>query len=197
MDKERFDELLIQALQHERGGIDVYDTALRCVVNEDLKDEWQRYLDQTRTHAEILVELCTAMAIDPERTSDGRTIVHDLGSSLVDAMNAAAASGDSDLAQLVACDCVTIAETKDHANWELLGKAADHVGGSVGDLFKAACTKVEDEEDEHLYHSRGWGRELWIQWLGMQSVLPPPEETKDVKTALAAARAEKSAPKHR
>ena len=50
--------------------------------------------------------------------------------------------------------------------------------------------KVEDEEDEHLYHSKGWCRELWIASLGLPAVLPPPEEEKDVKSALDAAKAE-------
>ena len=55
--------------------------------------------------------------------------------------------------------------------------------------LKDACSQVEEQEDEHLYHSTGWTRELWIDSLGMPAVLPPPEEQKDVKTAIGAARA--------
>jgi len=51
---------------------------------------------------------------------------------------------------------------------------------------------VEDEEDEHLYHTTGWCRELWIESLGMPAVLPPPEEEQEVKTAIGAARAKKA-----
>jgi hypothetical protein len=47
-------------------------------------------------------------------------------------------------------------------------------------------------EDEHVYHSAGWCRELWIKSLGMKAVLPPPEEEKDVKTAIGAARAKQA-----
>jgi hypothetical protein len=35
----------------------------------------------------------------------------------------------------------------------------------------------------------GWARELWIETLGMPAVIPPPEEEKEVKTAIGAARA--------
>ena len=49
--------------------------------------------------------------------------------------------------------------------------------------------EVEEQEDEHLYHTTGWTRELWIASLGLPAVLPPPEEQKDVKTAIGAARA--------
>ena len=48
---------------------------------------------------------------------------------------------------------------------------------------------MEDQEDEHLSHTTGWSHELWIESLGMPSVLPHPEEQKDVKTAIGAARA--------
>ena len=48
---------------------------------------------------------------------------------------------------------------------------------------------MENEEDEHLYHTTGWTRELWIESLGMPAVLPPPEEVKEVETAIGAARA--------
>jgi hypothetical protein len=58
--------------------------------------------------------------------------------------------------------------------------------------LKEAYEEVEEQEDEHLYHSTGWTRELWIQSLGMPAVLPPPEEEKEVKTAIGAARAKQS-----
>jgi hypothetical protein len=87
---------------------------------------------------------------------------------------------------------VVTAETKDHQNWELLGEVAKRITGEEGKALKEACEKVEDQEDEHLYHSMGWSRELWIESLGLPAVLPPPEEEKDVKTAGDAARAKQS-----
>ena len=38
----------------------------------------------------------------------------------------------------------------------------------------------------------GWGRELWIESLGMKAVPPPPEEQREVKTAIGAARAKQA-----
>ena len=80
------------------------------------------------------------------------------------------------------------AETKDHLNWELIGGAPRRQRAQRPAL-KDAHDEVEDQEDEHLYHSTGWTRELWIESLGMPAVLPPPEEEKHVKTAIGAARA--------
>jgi hypothetical protein len=74
-------------------------------------------------------------------------------------------------------------------NWELIGEVAKKLTGDEKKALKEAHDEVEDEEDEHLYHTSGWGRELWMQSLGLPAVLPPPEEQKDVKTAIGAARA--------
>ena len=51
---------------------------------------------------------------------------------------------------------------------------------------------MEDEEDEHLYHTKGWCRELWLKSLGLPAELPPPEEKRDVKSAMEAEPEEKS-----
>ena len=80
-------------------------------------------------------------------------------------------------------------ETKDHLNWELMRTAAEKASKTIAEAITRACDEVEDEEDEHLYHGMGWTRELWIESLGLPAVLPPPEEQKDVKTAIGAARA--------
>ncbi len=98
-------------------------------------------------------------------------------------------STDPQAAQIVAAECVVLAETKDHLNWELIGELAKNAEAS---LLKPAYEQIEDEEDEHLYHTTGWTRELWIEALGMPAVLPPPEEVKKVETAIEAARAKKS-----
>jgi len=60
---------------------------------------------------------------------------------------------------------------------------------SEAELLRAAIEEVEEEEDEHVYHSTGWTRELWLRSLGIKAVLPPPEEQKHVTTAIGAARA--------
>lgn len=189
---EQVKELLYQMLETEMGGVEVYTNALQCVVNDDLKEEWEKYLEQTNRHVEVMRELFEKLGLDPEAQTPGRQVVHHLGESLVQAMEMAQQGGTPEAAELVACECVVLAETKDHQNWELLSKCAEKAKGDEKKAMTAACEEVEDEEDEHIYHSKGWGRELWIQSLGMPAVLPPPEEEKDVKTAIGAARAEQA-----
>jgi rubrerythrin len=189
MKEEQLNELLYQALETELGGVQVYTTALRCVINEDLKEEWEKYLEQTQNHVRIVSETMTALGLDTETETPGRKVVRHTGESLVQAMELALESGEPAAAQLVAAESVVLAETKDHLNWHLIGEAAKKATGETAKALKAAHEEVEDQEDEHLYHTTGWTRELWIESLGMKAVLPPPEEVKDVKTAIGAARA--------
>ena len=190
-------ELLLQSLEHEKGGVEVYETALRCAVREDLHEEWEKYLDQTRNHVEILTKVCATLGLDPDEDTPGQQVVRHLGQALVRAMEMALSAGAPDAAQLVACECVVLAETKDHLDWELIGKCAEALKGAEGKALKAAYEEVEDQEDEHLYHTKGWCRELWIESLGMKAVLPPPEEVHHVNTAIGAAKAEQASAKAR
>lgn len=189
MKKRQLKELILQSLEHERGGVQVYETALTCAKQKDLREEWEEYLDQTRRHVDILQSVCEELQIDPGEDSPGRKVVRHFGEALVEAMKLAKAEGEPDAAQLVACECVVLAETKDHADWELLSRCAKKLKGAERKAIQEAVDKVEDEEDEHLYHTKGWCRELWLESLGLDSVLPPPEERKNVKTAIGAARA--------
>jgi rubrerythrin len=187
---KQLNELLLQALETEMGGVQIYKAALNCAANKDLKRKWEEYLDQTNLHVEILVELFEKFGLDPEQESPGRKVVRHLGDALVLAIEMAIKSGNPEMAELVACECVVLAETKDHSNWQLLARCAEKARGEEARALKEACEEVEKQEDEHLYHNQGWARELWIDSLGMRAVLPPPEEVKDVKTAIGAARAQ-------
>jgi ferritin-like metal-binding protein YciE len=185
-------ELLYQALETEKGGVQIYTTALRCALNKDLKEEWTKYLEQTKTHVQVVSNVMKGMNLDTEVETPGRKIVRHIGDSLVKAMEMALRGPDPAAAQIVAAECVTLAETKDHLNWGLIGELTKNAGADTAAILKQAHDQVEPEEDEHLYHTGGWTRELWIEALGLPAVLPPPEEEQDVKTAIEAARAKKS-----
>jgi rubrerythrin len=192
MKRDQLNELLYQMLETEMGGVEVYRTAIRCATNDDLKKEWEKYFEQTRNHVEIVRGMFEDLGLDPEMETPGRNVVRHIGESLVTAMEMALTSGPPEAAQLVAAECVVLAETKDHLNWELLGQVAKKTKGEEKKTLEAAQEKVEEEEDEHLYHTSGWARELWIEFLGMPAVMPPHEEEKDVKTAIGAARAKQA-----
>jgi len=192
MKDEQVRELLFQALETELGGVQVYTTAIRCAKNDDLKEEWQEYLEQTKKHVQIIEDVFHKLGLDPNEPTPGRKVVKTIGETLVASMEMALSEGEPGAAQLVACEAVVMAETKDHQNWHLIGEVVKHAKGELAKVLKQAHDEVEDEEDEHLYHTKGWCRELWIESLGMKAVLPPPEEVKKVETAIGAARAEQA-----
>jgi rubrerythrin len=197
MKRPQIKELLLQSLEHERGGVKVYEAALQCAAQEELKEEWKKYLEQTQTHVQALTAICSTLKLDPEEQTPGTRIVRKLGAALVTAMQEAKSGGNPEAAQLVACECVVLAETKDHLDWELIGEVAKEAKGAEKEALTSAYQRIEDEEDEHLYHTRGWCRELWLESLGLKAVLPPPEERRDVKTAIGAARAQQARTKMR
>ena len=191
-DVHRLHELLYEALETEASGIQVYEAALECVCNEDLRAEWQEYLAQTRMHHEVLLGVFEELGLDAARRTAGAEVAGLFGGSLVEAMRMAQTRAAPDAAERVACECVVFAETKDHLNWQLIGHVADHIGARVSEVLKRAHAAVAREEDHHLFHGKGWLRELWIEALGLPAVLPPPEELRQVETAIGASRAEQS-----
>ena len=170
MNVEQRDDLLQQMHETELGGVKVYETALTCVVNDDLRKEWEKYLEQTKRHVETVEGLMSTLGVMPMDTP-GRLVVRHVGGSLVAAMKLAKGSGaPPEAVEIVACEMVVHAETKDHANWELLGAYAESARGEEKKAMETAIEETEDEEDEHIYHSKGWCRELSIAALGLKAV---------------------------
>ena len=188
----RVSDLVYEGLETELGGVEIYRTALKCAQNEELREEWQKYLAQTERHVQVLRDLCTSLGLDPELDTPGRQVVRTVGKALVSTMHLALGSVPPPAAQVVAAECVTLAETKDHLNWSLLAQVAEGTDGDAATAIAAAVAEVEDEEDEHLYHTSGWARELWLESLGLPAQLPPPEEEQDVGSMEEAAQAKAS-----
>ena len=189
---EQVNELLYQALETELGGVQVYENAIKCAINEDLKKEWTKYLEETRKHVEIVTHVFDSIGLDPNVETLGRQVLREKAATHVKVMQMALSAGDPSAAQLVAAESVVEAETKDHQNWELIGTLSEEITGDVKKFLKEAYDEVSEQEDEHLYHTMGWARELWIESLGLKAVLPPPEEKKDVKSAIGQSRAEQA-----
>ena len=190
-------ELLLQSLEHERGGVKVYKAAIAAAIRPDLRSEWNKYLEQTEQHVQALTEICQTFGLDPLTATPGTQVVKATGAALVQAIDTARAAGNPDAAQIVAAECVVLAETKDHLDWELIGEVAKELSGQEREIVSEAFERIEAEEDEHLYHTQGWARELWLDSLGLPAELPPAEEKRDVSSAAEAQRAKETRqPRH-
>lgn len=183
MDQEQLENLLCEAIETEMGGVKIYEAALECAENEELRDEWEEYRDQTQEHIEILRKACEQLGIDTEQETAGRKIVRATSEALLKNMKMAKDTEDSTLAQIVAAEAIALAESKDHLNWQIVGLIAKEAekGDRIGDVLQDAYDEVYEQEEEHVFHNQGWARELWAQALGMEAVFPPPEEKLGIK----------------
>jgi hypothetical protein len=189
--EDQVTDLIYQALETELGGAEIYKVAVDCAVNEDVKEEWQKYGEETQMHQRVVRDLMARLGLDPEKETPGRKVVRHTGEALVAAMQMAKKASPV-AGQLVAAECIVMAETKDHANWELIGELSKKMTGDRAKALKEAYDQVEEQEDMHLYHTMGWARELWMESLGLPAVLPPPEEEQEVTTMKEAAEAKES-----
>ena len=123
MKTKQLEELLLQSLEHEMGGVKVYAAALSCAQNADLKKEWRSTSSRPARTSPRSRACARRLNSTPrrrrraERSCAGRRRA---GRRHEDREEA----GDPAAAELVACECVVLAETKDHLDWELLGKCA-------------------------------------------------------------------------
>lgn len=122
----------------------------------------------------------------------GLKVADHIDASLVKAMQMAKTPGSVETAQRVAGDCVVLAETKDHLNWELIGHLATHGKGNATRIMKTVRDTVEHQKDHHLHHTTARTRELWIDSFGLPAASPPPAEVKQVEAAIGASRAEQA-----
>ena len=52
MENKQVQDLLYQALETELGGVEIYRMAILCARNEELKEEWTKYGEQTERQKE-------------------------------------------------------------------------------------------------------------------------------------------------
>lgn len=101
MDREKLIGLVYENYETELGGIQVYTKAIECAVNEDLREELEKYLEETTHHVEVARGLLTTYKVDPDVETPGRQVVRHIGQSLVEAMEMARSTADPSAAEIV------------------------------------------------------------------------------------------------
>jgi hypothetical protein len=192
MDSAQLNELLFQAMETELGGEQIYVAAVEAAANDEVREEWEKYLEETRNHQTVLQGVFEVAGLDVEAESPGRAILREKAATLVKAIKTAQQTMPDTGAQLVAAECIVEAESKDHQNWVLIGEVAKHATGDLKGALQDAYDEVYEQEGEHLFHTMGWARELWLESLGLPAAIPPPEEEQHTKTQVGAGRAAKA-----
>src|SRR4029078_6823989 len=99
-----------------QGGVLVYETALRCVINDELRKEWQEYLRQTKNHVTILTNVLKKLRVNHYQDTPGRNVVRHSGMSLVKTMEIALIAGKPQAAEMVAAEWGVLAEPNAHTD---------------------------------------------------------------------------------
>ncbi len=142
---------LSEFLTVENGGVELYANAIKIVRNREVKDKFREFHKQTMRHVEILTEIIEKLGGKPAYKSVGAKLAEAKAKALLKTMTDGKARTPAE-AELNAIENIVIAETKDHADWELLGHIAHRSEDSrLSELLKPAVEEVEAQEDEHLH----------------------------------------------
>ena len=145
---------LSEFLTVERGGVKLYEAAIKLVRNREVKDKFREFHKQTMRHEEILTGIIRKLGGKPAYKSTGAKVAEAKANALLKTMTNTMGKTPAE-AELNAIENIVIAETKDHADWELLGHIAHRSEDSkLSQLLKPAVAEVEDQEDEHLHWSQ-------------------------------------------
>jgi len=164
---------LSEFLMVEQGGLQLYKVAQGRAIDAELKRLYGQFAEQTSHHREVLIRLITAVGGDPSYISPtARIAQHKAESLLCCALQAGPLTPEevqaNDLENLV------LAETKDHADWQLLSKIAQQMPADEpsAQLFTEAVQEVEAEEDQHIEMVKQKLEELQMRMLANGKAVP-------------------------
>ena len=147
-------DLLSGMLAHERCGVHLYRAVATRSNNPMLKRRYEEFGQETLHHVEVLEQLITELGGDPNFVSPTARAVHGMDSNLVESTFMLNGALDVMTREMAMLDAVFLAESMDHANWQLLSQLVDRMEGDTRDTFASAVEQVEGQEDEHLEWAR-------------------------------------------
>ena len=159
-------DLMSAMLTHERCGTHLYRSVAGRSNNPMLKQKYEEFGEETLRHVEILEGLVTVMGGDPNYVSPMARVVEGTDSKLLEASFMLSGGVDLMTAETAMLDAVFIAESVDHANWQVLARLTPSFpDGDIRIAFQRAVDEVEAQEDEHL----GWARDTKSRIVQLQA----------------------------
>jgi rubrerythrin len=163
---------LSEFLMVEQCGWQLYRVVGSRATDKELKERYQEFGQETDRHRTILTSLIRDLGGDPDHVSPTARAAQAKSEAL---LQSALVSGPLSPEEREASDLenVVLAETKDHADWELLGQLAEQLPSEKArKAIEAAVAEVGPQEDEHL----GWAQAK-LAALGLKAVMgeSPPD----------------------
>jgi rubrerythrin len=151
LDPSAFADQLSAFVAHERCGVHLYRSAAARTEVDELRDAYVQFGDETLRHVEIYTGVIEALGGDPQYVSAAARATEKANTAILQSSFLLDGSNDPATRELTMIEAVAIAETKCHANWELLSElAAALPDGPERQAVQAAVAEVQPQEDEHL-----------------------------------------------
>ena len=164
INKSTLMDVLSEFLAVEMGGQKLYEKALGLVSDSEVRSKFHEFHRQTIKHQKVLADVINKLGGNTRTQSPGAKVATEKAQALLRSMDGNGLSKDQ--AELNAIENIVLAETKDHADWELIGKIARQSSDDrLREVLGAAASEVEQEEDEHLNWTRKKLGELQMEAL--------------------------------
>jgi rubrerythrin len=156
--------VLSEFLAVEKGGQKLYEKAVTLVLDSEVRTKFREFHKQTVNHQKILTEVIEQLGGNPRVMSRTAKVATKKAQGLLATMGRTGITAEE--AELNAVENIVLAETKDHADWELIGKIARQTTDSrLREVLRPAARIVEEEEDQHLDWTRQKLREMQMEAL--------------------------------
>jgi rubrerythrin len=143
-------DLFSACLAHERCGVHLYRSVATRTSDGELQAQYEHFGKETRDHVDRLEQLIAVAGGDPQYVSGAARATERAGAALLESTFLLDGSIDVITAEVVMLETVMLAESKDHANWELLAQMASVMAaGDVQQQLAAAVDEVLAQEEKH------------------------------------------------
>jgi hypothetical protein len=138
-------DFLSEMLAVEKGGIKLYEKALRDLQHHEYQDKLEEFHEQTERHVELCTDLLKAAGAEADYYSPGAEAADHKAEGLL------STEVPDKLADLNNIENLVLAETKDHWNWEILASIQARIGeADLKRMAAEAVREVRKQEQTHL-----------------------------------------------
>jgi rubrerythrin len=143
----RIVEFLSQMLAVEKGGVMLYEKALRELSDEDLRDQLEEFLQQTEHHVELCEQMLEQAAGSADESSPSAEAAQKKAEGLI------SVEVPQELVDFNNIENLLLAETKDNWNWERLAELSRNIKDrALRSMVSRAVREVSKQERKHV----GW-----------------------------------------
>ena len=174
MERQVLLDKLSEFLMVEQGGLELYRVAASRCQKPELKQRYEEFGRQTARHREVLTRLIEQLGGDPSYVSPTARAAQVKASKLVESALIVDGLAPEEI-EAGDLENVLLAETKDHADWQLLSQLATQpIDDEVKQAVAAAVKEVEQEDHQHLEWARQTLGQLCLQMV-LAGPAPSPE----------------------